>query len=314
LRGIAGGSLVVSLSILLNAGLLYPATGGCGTHPLYQGRGLPVTDTRSLSPGRPQSPGIIHDTLRHAIPDSREIFLSMFPWHWKRHSTALIIAGVTVPLAWRKEEVQEFVSGKEGDSFAFVDRDALYTHLEPLGGHLIVPAISGMFLLGGLIGGSRREVETGTMLVESLVFTGIPTLLGQFIFSERRPSDGGNLRFFQIGGHGVSGHAAISSSIVRPLESQYLTLSEDDQTSVTIFKCLGKGILYGSPLMVGISRVRSNRHYVWNVVLGLSAGYFTGDLVVRVHRHRRDRNRIERVLHAWRLSPGPGGISVTKKW
>jgi membrane-associated phospholipid phosphatase len=128
------------------------------------------------------------------------------------------------------------------------------------------------------------------MLVESLIYTGILTGIGQFVFAEDRPYEGGDMHFFKTGGHGISGHAAISASIAGPLNRQYLQITPDANEMERLTKYTGKLAVYGIPFLVGLSRFNDNEHYAWNVLLGSILGYTMGELVTNAHQKAKESN------------------------
>ena len=118
------------------------------------------------------------------MPESREIFHAILPWNWQSRRAALGIGAITLPLLLSKNEIQEHVDLCEGDEIHFVSSDAFYTRFEFLGNRWTLPAISGAFVLGGIIGRRPRELETGLMIAQSVFFTAAATGLGQFVLSE----------------------------------------------------------------------------------------------------------------------------------
>lgn len=160
--------------------------------------------------------------------------------------------------------------------------------VKPLGNVFVDAAIAGTFYTWGLAVDSSREKETGVMLAESLVYTGVLTGAGQFIFAEDRPSKGGDMHFFKVFGHGVSAHAALSASVAGPLNSQYLQISPDADTNEKFLKYTGKVVVYGLPVLTGLSRINDNEHYAWNVLLGSVIGYTMGELVAEAHEKSKE--------------------------
>jgi hypothetical protein len=53
-------------------------------------------------------------------------------------------------------------------------------------------------------------------------------------------------------------------------------------------KRLGTSLAYGLPVLTGLSRIEDNRHYAWNVGLGLALGFAVGDTVADAHDSRRE--------------------------
>ncbi len=289
---------------------------------LVRGAGLPAQapDDSDPDPGvvagtvedAPRQPRMITGSFRSFLPESREILVSMMPWNWDSYLPALALGAATIPIIHYKNDIQRHMGLGDSEEIRFVESHAFSSHFEFLGDRWTVPAVTGAFMLGGLIGGSQREVETALMLTQSLLFTGLVTLSGQFVLAEERPYNGGELDFFRLDGHGISGHSALASLIVGPLDSQYLRIDGNDSATLKTMKYLGKGALYTSPVLTGMSRIQSNRHYLWNVVLGLAAGYSVGTLVADVHE-RDVESEIEKSLSC-DLDADHRGFSLTLKW
>jgi hypothetical protein len=169
-----------------------------------------------------------------------------------------------------------------------------------LGDHGVVAGIGAIFIVGGLELDSQREVETGIMILESYLFTGLLTGLGQFIFAEQRPNEGGEVRFLKSDGHGISGHAAIAASLAGPVIHQYLERDQADSRDLAVIKEIARISLVGLPFMTGLSRIEEDLHYAWNVLLGLAIGFGTGHLVARSHEEARAES----------LGEGGEGVSI----
>ncbi|HEY4953805.1 MAG TPA: phosphatase PAP2 family protein [Gemmatimonadaceae bacterium] len=69
-------------------------------------------------------------------------------------------------------------------------------------------------------------------------------------------------------------------------------------------------VMYGSALMVGLSRMYHNAHWASDVALGAGIGTFSGIKVVRYNHHRR--TRLDRWLLRAQLSPGSDGGMALK--
>lgn len=188
--------------------------------------------------------------------------------------------------------------------------DSVASRVRPLG-EAIIPAAALATWTIGRLSGSDRTRRVGLILSESAAFTSLATEVGQFVFSEQRPSDGGKLSFFSSGGHGISGHTSIVASISVPLDRLFFQVKPTDGGWMKTARYLGKGVVYAAPVITGWSRINDDKHYAWNVVLGLGVGFTVGRLVSEAHGllgdDSDDRN--------WRLVPisddhGSPGIGV----
>jgi hypothetical protein len=171
--------------------------------------------------------------------------------------------------------------------------DVVSSRVRPLG-EAIIPLAALTTYAIGRFSGSEQTRRVGLILSESAAFTVLATEIGQFVLSEQRPADGGKLRFFSYGGHGVSGHTSIVASMSVPLDRLFFKIEPDDSGWMKAGKYIGKGVVYGLPILTGWSRVNDNKHYDWNVLLGLGTGYMMGSFVSSAHgldgRDRRERN------------------------
>jgi membrane-associated phospholipid phosphatase len=100
------------------------------------------------------------------------------------------------------------------------------------------------------------------------------TKLGQLVFAEARPSEGGALRFFGMHGHGFSGHASAAAVVFFPV---YEATRARSLTTRTIVAALALSWM----LLVGYTRVWANQHFVWNVMAGWTIGLFAGHSAAR---------------------------------
>ena len=92
----------------------------------------------------------------------------------------------------------------------------------------------------------------------------------RFVLAERRPKEGGEMRFFRAHGHGVSGHTFAAALLHDPIMSTWgPSLSRRK-------RALLSASLYGWIAFVAWSRVRLDEHYVWNVLLGARLGLGQG--------------------------------------
>src|SRR3989442_3372921 len=148
---------------------------------------------------------------------------------------------------------------------------------------LIVPAIAALFYLGGSAFHDYRAKETGFMLAESGILTGILTVTGMWVLSEDRPREGGRLHPFKGIGHDVSGHAATAASISGVLSRMYFQVEPDDGRVDRTFKWIGKGFVYAAPVAVSFGPVNEQGHFVYSTILGMAIGFWTSNAVADAH-------------------------------
>jgi PAP2 superfamily protein len=268
-RGLAR-CLVILLCVPLTAGLA-PALAG-------------QDDDRGAEPSA-SLPAYLERYSRPFVIDGREFtFTQKYYWHRLFHpemKDRLRGAGVLMAsfvLATQKNRIQADVA--EDDS---PPRERFFRQAQDFGGKGIVPAIAALFYVGGSAFHDYRAKETGFMLAESGLYTGILTVTGMWILSEDRPRDGGCLHPFQGIGHGVSGHAATAASVSGVLSRMYLQVRPEDGRVARTFKWIGKGFAYGAPVAVAFGRVNEQEHFVYSTVLGMAIGFWTSNAVADAH-------------------------------
>jgi membrane-associated phospholipid phosphatase len=114
-----------------------------------------------------------------------------------------------------------------------------------------------------------RVRRAGMQLAVAGVFCFALTKLGQFVFAEARPSEGGAMHFFAGHGHGFSGHASAAAVLFFPI---YESARRDARARKTFVAAA----LIAWMILVGYTRVWTNQHFVWNVLAGWAVGLFTG--------------------------------------
>lgn len=192
-------------------------------------------------------------------------------------------------------------------------RDAVSSTFRPLG-EAVIPIVALSTYALGRLSGSDRTRRVGLILSESAGFTVLATEIGQFIFSEQRPADGGKLSFFSTGGHGISGHTSIVASMSAPLDRLFFQVNPGDGAWRRTGKYFGKAMAYSLPVMTGWSRINDNKHYAWNVVLGLGTGWMMGDFVASAHGLSGRQDDVERHWSVVPMMDDHGAPGLGIRW
>ncbi len=175
--------------------------------------------------------------------------------------------------------------------------DNISNVVRPYGNQFTPLAVTGAFLAAGYALGRPHEFETGVMLAESSIYTLALTSLGQFVLAEDRPSQGGANHYLDGHmGHGISGHSSAAAALAGPLNRQYLQLKDTDSDWLRAGKIGGKVVVYGLPVLVGLSRINGDSHYLWNVLGGWAIGYTVGELIPNAHEAKK-------AGRSWWISP-----------
>ena len=162
-----------------------------------------------------------------------------------------------------------------------------------------VELFSATLYTAGLLGDMPRIRETGLLMGESLLASQTATGLLKFVFSEQRPQQGGALRYFHAGGSSsASVHVTNAMAVARVLD--YELSREIESRPERVLAEIG---IYSLPAVTAWQRLRSDQHYLWNVVLGGGASYYMTSAVLR--QHDRNRGEGEPDQAAPRLVPTP---------
>ena len=201
------------------------------------------------------------------------------------YATLAALLGTAGYLYAEKDKIRDWLQSNRSD-----EGDDIAGAVKPIGNVYIAAGLASGIYLSGHLFKSDREKETGLMLAESLVYTGVLVGIGQFIFAEDRPDQGGGIHFFTTGGHGVSGHAAVAAALAGPINKQYLTIEGDDARPMRVMKYIGKVVVYGLPALTSWSRLNDDDHFAWNCLLGSVIGYTVGELIANAHRQTEESN------------------------
>ena len=166
---------------------------------------------------------------------------------------------------------------------------------------------TGLLYAVGLFSDTPGVRDTGLMLGESLLATTLAIQTLQFLFSEERPAEGGEMEYFRWGGHGASGHAAVAMSLTRVINYRFLRLTRGESKSRRTAKILGKTAVYSAAALTGLSRVHDDKHHLWNVVLGSGMGYYVTGVSLRAHDAVRGEPRSRSALPLFSLGTGYSG-------
>jgi len=218
--------------------------------------------------------------------DTREFtFTQKYYWHRLFHPTprdkalgASVLAGA-FSLWTHKNQIQNDMAQRDTP----IEHEKTLKTIQKLGGGLMVPATALLMYVGGSTFHSYRAKQTGFMLAESLMLTDLVTLGGRWVLAEERPKYGGSLRPFHGVGGGISGHSATAASISGVLSRMYLQLKPGDGPAGRAWKRIGKGFAYGAPVIVAFGRINDQQHFLYNTILGLSIGFWSGNTVADAH-------------------------------
>ena len=191
-------------------------------------------------------------------------------WQW----TSCIALLAATALAWVDERpLQALVQGRGGAGAGVLAGAA------NLAGSGLAVTLLGA---GALVAGRVLRKDGLEQAAVVLAVAGLWGLLlvegGQFVLAERRPLEGGAMRFLALGGHGVSGHVAATALLVRPVRDVWL------RRASPLRRNLATIALIAWTMVVGWSRVWLGMHFAWNVLAGAAMGAWAGGAAVAAWR------------------------------
>jgi hypothetical protein len=219
-----------------------------------------------------------------------------------------VLAAASALLETRKEQLRQDVL-----------RSSLARHTgwTDVGGQLgqgrVTQGLALLFYGGGLFADLPRARETGLLLGESYAAAQVTAGALNFVFSERRPRAGGQLRYFRAGGSSTSLHMTNTTVLAMVLDRQ-LDRIGGASAAGRVAKVLARIGLYAIPTVTAWQRVRSDQHYLWNVALGAGQSAYVTRAVLRAHDRAAGEARPSRAPRLV-VAGAPGrGESVALVW
>jgi membrane-associated phospholipid phosphatase len=211
---------------------------------------------------------------------SRDIVTAPARWQAAHWVLFLAVVGSTLLAYVEKRPIQSCMQRGDND----VER-ALAAFANVFGSGFAAASLWFAALVFGRLARKRTLVDAAVALGIAGIWCWILTKTGQLVLAERRPSDGGTMKLLALGGHGVSGHAAAAALFFSPVRDILVRRpAGGGRRAVTV-------ALLAWVAWVGWSRVWLGMHFVWNVMLGLAIGFFTGSEATRSLQQDCDRDR-----------------------
>jgi membrane-associated phospholipid phosphatase len=202
----------------------------------------------------------------------REMLRAMVRWRAAQWWCGVALLGSS-GLAWaNRRTLQSLIEG------GGVVADVIAAFANLCGGGVAVTLVGvGVFGVGRAM---RRNalVDAAIVLGVAGCWCFVLVQLGQFVFAEQRPIEGGAMRFFELGGHGISGHAAATALLLLPARDVLL------RGSRPLARRLATAALLVWVGIVAWSRVWMGMHHGWNVLAGLALGLWTSSAAVTAWR------------------------------
>ncbi len=254
------------------------------------GAAAPEPDTpapaRDAGSGAEPVPEYLETYSRPFRVDTGELaFTEKYYWNRLVHPTTSDkrLGGAVLAVAFALWSHKDQIQSDWAQRDTTVEHETTLKRIQKLGGGVYVPAAALLMYVGGSSLREYRAKQTGVMLAHSLLLTDLVTLTGRWVLAEDRPKYGGSLHPFRGVGGGISGHSATAASISGVLSRMYLQVQPEDSHAAVMWKRIGKGFAYGLPAIVAFGRVNDQQHFVYNTVLGLSIGYWSGNVVADAH-------------------------------
>jgi membrane-associated phospholipid phosphatase len=197
-------------------------------------------------------------------------------WHAPQWVLSLVVVATTLLAYVEKRPIQACVQSGGGSAAR-----AIALFIDAYGNGFAVICLGFGALVVGRWARQRALVDAALALGVAGIWCWIFTKTGQFVLAERRPNEGGAMHFLAPGGHGVSGHASAAALLFWPVRDVLARSATPRARRVVTAALLAWAVL------VGWSRVWLGMHFVWNVMLGLAIGLFTGFVATRAARPGR---------------------------
>jgi hypothetical protein len=264
------------------------AVPGAGVSPGSGAPASPAAEPAAASvanvdePLPPPRPGVLPALGSDARAAGRAFSLFVRGEVWPRRAGQFFylggLAGVSALLESDKETLRRDVLRS-----SFVR----HSHWTQIGGTLGLTRVgygaAAAVYLGGLAAGDLEVRRTGLLMAESVLLSQGVAGAVTYAVSERRPRAGGAIRYFHTGGSSVSIHVTNAMALARVLDHRLTRFAPGDGRGRRLAKVLGKVAIYSVPAVTGWQRLRSDQHYLWNVVLGAGLSTWVTDALLRAY-------------------------------
>lgn len=202
--------------------------------------------------------------------DSKEVVTA--PFHWDGHDWTkfAVFTGTTASMFFVDDEIRDASQSfrnYSGETGKFISAN----FLEPFGGKYSL-AVTGSFLVYGLLANDSKSGSTGLLALESFLISSAFVRIPKYMFGRTRPYEHPNVSPFDFkgpgGGHSFpSGHTIAVFSVASVIANQYA-----DTKWVPI-------VSYSVAGLTGFSRVFDNKHWASDVLMSGILGTLIGNMV-----------------------------------
>ncbi len=202
---------------------------------------------------------------------------------------------ISIPASSFERNISNSVGVNSRHSFGSFDQD-YYPNLV-FGGRLLAATAIGLFTDTRV---SKNTFRNIFLFKKAIVYTYTLTEYTKTIVNRERPDQSDSRSFFS--GH-TSTTFATSTYLFLELNDLFnrWNVTKSNSTLKSAFKISSFGILYGWAGYVGYTRMRDNKHYITDVLVGATVGTLMSIIVYNIYD---DKEKEETVLDNFSLVPG----------
>lgn len=237
------------------------------------------------------TPSLVKNLVKNILHDQRAIWLS--PFSMERSDVKWLTPfglSTAILIGTDRQTSDELVEHGHNQTRLRVSHA-----LSRAGSYYSVAGIAGAFYLVGRSRGDQRARETGLLVGEALIDSGIVTSALKLVTQRQRPfMDNGQGEFLDRGNSFPSGHAASAWAMAAVVAREYKN------------KPLIKWGAYALATSVSVSRYTGRNHFLSDVLVGSAIGYGIGRYVYREHHDKSldiDDGTTTTILSRSRLVP-----------
>ncbi|GAG05076.1 unnamed protein product, partial [marine sediment metagenome] len=210
------------------------------------------------------------DYWKGTYSDTKYVIASPLRWNKGDWAECAFIVGTTGGIMSQDEEIQNWAQGERSST-----SDKFFPLIGDLGSWGAAATLGSIYL-GGCITHNTKLKRTSLLATKSVIASGVIIVIFKVLIGRSRPyKEEGACVYSPFNIHSKnqsfpSGHTSTAFSIVGCISEEY----KNPLISV---------VMYGTAILVGLSRIHDNKHWASDVFVGSVIGISVGKTIAKLH-------------------------------